>query len=458
MKDTITAVSTPPGEGGIGIVRISGPDSVRIASAILRDSKGRPMALTHRRVHYGSVHHPTTGSLIDQVIVAFMKSPHSYTTQDVVEINCHGAPIILHRVMEALTELGVRTARPGEFTQRAFLGGRLDLAQAEGVMDLIRSRTDEARRMAMDQLKGELSRRINNLRDDLMDFLIQLEVRMDFCEEDISPLSGDYKLQKISKIKGQVDELLATFSRGRIYREGLRACILGAPNAGKSTLFNTLLKSERAIVTDIPGTTRDRIEETVNFRGVPLILMDTAGLHHSRDPVESLGIEITRQTARQAGLILLVIDASDPRLDECAEFLSGLDEKKILIVLNKIDLGNACSENRLYGLFPGRPVVEVSLLEGTNLESLTEALGSIILEGNSPEASDVILTNARHREALLRTRQALVSAEESIRNGMADDFITIDLSSALNALGEITGKVLHQDLMERVFENFCIGK
>jgi tRNA modification GTPase len=353
---------------------------------------------------------------------------------------------------------GARIAEPGEFTKRAFLGGRIDLTQAEAVMDMIRAKTDESRRVAFSQLKGELSRLINQLREDLIDFLIQLEARIDFCEDDIAPLDPGFKLEQVDRIQEEIRGILDNFEKGKIYREGIKATITGPPNVGKSTLMNTLLGEERAIVTHIPGTTRDRIEETVNLRGVPLVLIDTAGLRKSDDLVESIGMEKTRESIREADLILFMLDASVDNEENLLEILDFPEPQKILLILNKIDLGKNYPRKLIEGYFSMERIAEVSLKNRENLEKLEEKIVNMVFNGKTGSAADVILSNARHRDALRRTAQHLSSARRSISENMPDDFITIDLKSALDSLGEITGKVTVDDLLERIFSNFCIGK
>ncbi|MCD4785399.1 MAG: tRNA uridine-5-carboxymethylaminomethyl(34) synthesis GTPase MnmE [Candidatus Eremiobacteraeota bacterium] len=458
MNDTIAAISTPPGEGGIGIVRISGDDVLEIVEKIFRGPAGNKAKVEPRKVHYGHILNPDTDERVDEVLLTYMKSPRSYTTQDVVEINCHGGPVILKEVLDLAVSSGARIAEPGEFTKRAFLGGRIDLTQAEAVMDIIRARTDESRRVAFSQLKGELSFRINKLMDDVIDFLIQLEARIDFCEDDIPSLDPGYKMKQVDLVLGEVNRILKNFEMGKIYREGIRASIVGPSNAGKSTLLNTLLGEERAIVTNIPGTTRDRIEETVNLRGVPLVLIDTAGLRKTGDPVESIGIEKTMESIKDADFVLLVLDASQEKMGELTGIMDFLDPKKTLVIMNKTDLGCNYKRQFLLGYLSHERIVEVSLLEKQGIEQMEERILSFVFGGNIGSPADVILSNARHKDALRRTSGFLQEARKSIESGMSDDFITIDLQGALDSLGEIVGKVSVDSLLDRIFSNFCIGK
>jgi tRNA modification GTPase len=458
MQDTIAAVSTPPGEGGVGIVRISGDKALKIASEIIRTKNNKTIRFQSRKAHFGLVMDPETSQVIDEVLVIYMPAPNSYTTQDVVEVNCHGGPVVLKRVLNLVISCGARPAEPGEFTKRAFLGGRLDLTQAEAVMDLIKARTDQAGMVAMSQLKGVLSERINHLREDLINFMLDLEVRIDFCEDDVSPLDENYKENKISDVLKSISRILADFEKGKIYRDGIRACIIGPPNAGKSTLLNTLTGEDRAIVTPIPGTTRDRIEETINLRGIPVVIIDTAGLRESDDPVESIGIQKTKEAYENADLILLVIDASSDEKFDISEITRTTGKQKILVVLNKIDIDNRFSGEASGEFFEGLNYVEVSLKEGTNIDNLEKSIIDMISQGNLAPPSDIILCNSRHRDALQRAESHLENARFSVQQGMPDDFITIDLNAALDALGDIVGKVAYEELMDRVFSQFCIGK
>lgn len=462
-QDTITAISTPAGEGGIGIIRISGKKAKTLTESIFINAHGSSIKLCHKKVHYGYIFNPDSGEKIDEVLVTFMKSPNSYTTEDVAEINCHGGLIVLKRVLNLIVAMGARIAEPGEFTRRAFLGGRIDLAQAEAVMDLIRAKTDEARKVAYSQLKGELSDYINRLREHLIDFLVQLEARIDFCEDDISPMDPHFKKTQVNLVLNDVEGILETFDQGRIYREGVKVCIAGPPNAGKSTLLNTLLKEERAIVTPIPGTTRDKIEETINLKGVPLILTDTAGLRESGDLVESLGIEITKEAVADADLVLFMLDASekDDSIENekrMADIFKDIPLQKTLLILNKIDLGVNIDMTNIKKYLPSERIIELSLLKKENLQKLEDSLLNMIFSGNSSSPAKIILSNARHENSLIKTALFLKKAKKSIDAGMPDDFITIDLKAALNALGEITGMVSAEDLLDRIFSQFCIGK
>lgn len=503
MNDTIAAISTPPGLGGIGIVRLSGSLAYEIASRIFTSHNGRKIKIKPRIVHIGLVIDPATGLRVDEVVVTFMPAPRSYTTQDVIEINCHGGPTVLRKVLEIVISLGARPAQPGEFTKRAFLGGRLDLTQAEAVMDLISSKTEKARQLAMTQLSGGLSQRINALRDDLLNFLLELEVRMDFADDEIPPLEDDFRENRLQSIIDGLKKILAEYDKGRVYREGVRVCIIGPPNVGKSTLLNTLLGEDRAIVTHIPGTTRDWIEETISLEGIPLVLVDTAGIRESDDPVESMGIKRSLDAAQAADLIFLILDASKPEIplpfagsavnkrdaystDSDEAFFLKINCPKSLIIMNKIDLGLAYEKDKLQEIFTKSPIVEVSLLKGENVEELKSAALGLIM-GSEEEAchselvsgsnmrsdleipkqvrddvigcgQETILSNARHKDALNKAANHLESALGAIKNKTADDFVTIDLNAALDSLGEITGKVVYEDLLDRIFNNFCIGK
>lgn len=457
MEDTIAAISTPPGEGGIGIVRISGKDAKRICLTFFKTGR-KNNELEPRRVYYGNVVDPDSADIIDEAVVLYMQGPRSYTTQDVIEINCHGSPIVLKRTLELAISSGARLAEPGEFTMRAFLGGRMDLAQAEAVMDVIRAKTDDSRRVALSQLKGGLSAKINELREDLIDFLVQLEARIDFCEHDIPPLEPEYKTQRIGKVLEEAKNILSGFEKGKIYREGIRVCIAGPPNVGKSTLLNTLLGEERAIVTHIPGTTRDKIEETVNLKGVPLVLADTAGLRETGDLVESIGIEKTIESINNSDLTILVIDGSKPD-GGGLDFLPQLPpDKKTLVILNKSDLGIAFDKTKLSGAYKPETIIETSLLNKKGVEKIEDRILNLVFGGGLDTSSEIIISNVRHRDAVARCTLKLEEAQSSVAADMPDDFITIDLKAALDELGEIVGKTTAGDLIHRIFADFCIGK
>lgn len=443
-QDTIAAISTPLGEGGIGIVRLSGEEACSIAGVIYRGK------LARRHLSHGYVIDPERGEVVDEVLVSFMAAPNTYTGEDVVEINCHGGPVPLQYILQLALRYGARLANPGEFTLRAFLNGRIDLAQAESVAGIIQAKTRAGLRLALQGLEGRLSEEIKSLRSQLMPVLAYLTARIDFPEDEIElqdifqPLNG--ALQDLTR-------LLDTADCGIIYRYGLRTAIVGRPNVGKSSLLNRLLRQERSIVTPIPGTTRDTIEEVVNLKGVPFILVDTAGIVHSRDQVEAIGVERSRRAIEQADLVLLVIDISEPVRESDREIIESIGDRVVLVVANKCDLIKEAKPEEL-----GWDTVYTSALSGEGLDRLEEKMVDLALGGRIFPSDALMVDNPRHKDALDRAARDLSRALSSAQRGMPDDFISIDLTAALNDLGEITGETVQEELLETIFSNFCIGK
>ena len=444
-QDTIAAISTPIGEGGIGIVRLSGKEALPIAEKIFRGG-----SLSNRRLVYGHVIDPKAGEEIDEVLVSFMKAPYTYTREDVVEINCHSGPLPLQRILELVLHYGARLAQPGEFTLRAFLSGRIDLAQAEAVVDIVRAKTQASLRVAMQSLVGHLSQAIKGIRQELMSVLAYLTARIDFPEDEIEPQDI---IQPLKKALQDLQNLISTADSGIVYRQGVRTAIVGRPNVGKSSLLNRLLRQERAIVTPIPGTTRDTIEEVVNLKGVPFVLVDTAGIIQSKDLVEALGVERSRRAIEQADLVLLVIDVSEPLTSADRQIMGLLQDKVVLAIVNKIDLPHRAEVEELRW-----EKVFISALTGEGINKLEEKIVSLALRGQVFTSDTLLVSNPRHKEALERAEKHLNQALSGIEAGLPDDFITIDLTAALNALGEITGETVETELLETIFSNFCIGK
>jgi tRNA modification GTPase len=443
-QDTIAAISTPLGEGGIGIVRLSGSEARPIAERIFR---GR---LAHRRLNYGHIIDPESSEVVDEALVCYMAAPYTYTREDVVEINCHGGPLPLQRILQLVLRYGARLAHPGEFTLRAFLNGRIDLVQAESVLDIVRARTQASLRLAMQGLEGRLSAAIKAIRSQMMSVLAYLTARIDFPEDEIE--SQDI-VQPLEEALQSLQELIATADSGIVYRHGVRTAIVGRPNVGKSSLLNRLLGQDRSIVTPIPGTTRDTIEEVVNLKGVPFILVDTAGIIHSKDLVESLGVERSRRAIEQADLVLLVIDTSEPVMEADREIIDLIGDKAALVVANKCDLPQRAELEEL----PWEKVF-TSALSGEGLAHLEERMVNLALGGKVFVSDTLVVNNPRHKSALERAEKNLSQALLSINSGIPDDFITIDLTAALNALGEITGETVQEELLETIFSNFCVGK
>jgi tRNA modification GTPase len=454
FEDTITAIATPLGEGGLAVVRISGSKALAIADGCFRASgKGvlPSLAQTHALLHG---HVTRQGQDVDEVLLAVMRAPRTYTREDVVEISCHGGLLPARAVLDAVLAGGARLALPGEFTQRAFLNGRLDLAQAEAVADLIHSRTELAMRAASEQLAGKLSRRINALRDDLMAILAHLEAHIDFPDEDIAPDTRDQLLKRLEQAVVFMDELLSTALEGRILRRGVRAAIIGRPNAGKSSLLNQLLGHDRAIVSRTPGTTRDTIEETANIRGVPVIFIDTAGLREARDEIEIEGVRRSREALGRAEIVLHVLDGSEPLTPVDEAYLEEFASKPRVMVVNKADLP------RVLQLKAGTAAKQVALscLSGNGVEALKDEIKELVWSGQVKAEMLEVMINARHQDALSRARTSTVLTLEALRTDASLDLVAVDLHAAVNAVGEVVGKTTTEDLLDSIFSQFCIGK
>jgi len=443
-QDTIAAIATPLGQGGIGIVRLSGADALAIAQKLFH----RP--LLDRRLVYGYIIDPETDEVVDEVLVAYMAAPHTYTREDIVEINCHGGPLPLQRILGLALRYGTRLANPGEFTLRAFLNGRIDLAQAESVLDVVQAKTAASLRVAVHGLGGRLSQTLKAVRSDLMGVLAYLTVRIDFPEDEVEEQEIVPPLERAHQVIG---ELIESADQGMVYRQGVRTAIVGRRNVGKSSLLNRLLGQSRAIVTPVPGTTRDTLEEVVNLKGVPFVLIDTAGIVQSKNLVESLGVERSRRAIAEADFVLLVVDASAPLGASDKEIMALLADKEVLVVANKSDLPQRAALHRLPW-----PTVSTSALTGEGLDQLKEKMVASVLGGRVVTSDALLVSNPRHKACLERAQSHLEQALSSIQAQMPDDFVTIDLTAALNALGEITGETVTDELLEAIFSNFCIGK
>jgi len=449
--DTIVAAATAAGEGAIAIVRLSGPDAPAILSRLFRPCRlAEPFSA--RCLIYGRIVAPD-GTPVDDVMAVHFHAPHSYTAEDVVEIHCHGNPLLVRRIIDLCLDAGARMAHPGEFTQRAFLNGKLDLTQAEAVADLIRSQSLASQRMALQQLDGRLHQLIAGFREALANLLALVEVHVDFPEEDI-----DRPLQQVLQTQAddlcqQMHDLLATFDAGRVLRDGLAVLILGRPNVGKSSLLNALLGEARAIVTEIPGTTRDLIEEQLQIGGVPLRLVDAAGIRDTADLIEAEGVRRTRDRASTADLVLLVVDGHQGVVPEDRLALSACDRNRVLLVMNKADL----PQQPLCADFADLPRVTVSARTGAGMESLRQAMLSAV-HAEHAGGESFFLSDRRHRDALLRAERATRQFQAGLRDGIAHEYLALDLRDALDALGEITGETTPDEILGRIFAGFCIGK
>ena len=457
LDDTIAAISTPVGQGGIGIVRMSGPHSLSIAGKIFQPKKRERLSETRSHsLVYGTVRDPADGGIIDEALVSVMRSPHSYTKEDVVEINCHGGMISVKKLLEVVLSCGARLAEPGEFTRRAFLNGRINLVQAEAVMDLISAVTEESMRIAAGQLKGRLSEKLAELRDSLLESCALAEAYIDFPEEEIDAINLEQLHGKLNDIKAETERLSETFEEARFFREGLSAAIVGRPNVGKSSLLNALLKKDRAIVTEIPGTTRDIIEECLNINGLPVRIIDTAGIRRSAEAVEKEGIRRSLDAIEQADFIIAVCDGSEPAKKEDGELLEKIRGKNAVIVLNKSDLPRKLSLEDLPTA--GRQCLPLSALRGDGIEELKTVLFQSNLKNWREEREGVVVTNIRHKKALDKATSALGRALKIMREKGPLEIFSIELREAMDALGEITGAVSTEDILNKIFNDFCIGK
>jgi tRNA modification GTPase len=440
----------------VGIIRISGANAFAVAQKVFRPARQKNWLRESFKMHYGHAVDCRTGEVIDEVLLSVMKAPHTYTREDVVEINCHGGAVPLRAALKAVLAAGARLAAPGEFTKRAFLNGRIDLTQAESVIDVIRSKTEASLKVAMSQLGGSLALKIKGLQDNVLGMLARLEAAIDFPEDQVEEKSIVELKEAASEMVAELDGLIEAAGRGRIYREGIMTVITGRPNVGKSSLLNALLGRERAIVTDIPGTTRDVIEEMINIRGIPLVLADTAGLRETGDLVEKKGVEKTRQIIEGANLILFVIDAGQGVTGEDTDIIKGVDREKTLLIINKIDVDKSPP------LPPGEewniPRVEISALTGQGMVELENRIEQMVTGGRAGSPDSIIISNIRHESALARARDSIGEFLALADQGVPPDLLSIDIRNAWEALGEITGSAVTEDLLDRIFNDFCIGK
>ena len=455
-EDTIAAIATPPGVGGVGIVRVSGPLAEEITRRLFRPKK-TIQTLSSHHFYYGHIVHPETGEIVDEVMVVFMRAPHSYTCEDVLEIHCHGGPLVLRQVLELVLKTGARLAEPGEFTKRAFLHGRLDLTQAEAVLQVIEARTEKELQIATKQLSGYLGEEIKKIRDCLKKFKAHLEVAIDFPEEDVEIVPPETWLPRIEKeVIKPIKQLLDSYRRGRVLREGALMAIVGKPNVGKSSLLNCLLKEDKAIVTSIPGTTRDIIEDVLNINGMPIRVADTAGLHKTKHAIEAIGVERAWEKIAEADIVLLVIDVSRPLDKEDKEIYEKIEEKDIILVLNKSDLTPKIDEKVLNKEFKDLPMVHTSALYGQGIEKLEKTIYHHLL-GKDISIPSFIPT-LRHKQVLERAIEAINRIKEAMVNGLPAVFISVEVKEALDILGEIVGETTSEDILEYIFSQFCIGK
>ncbi|MDD4980523.1 MAG: tRNA uridine-5-carboxymethylaminomethyl(34) synthesis GTPase MnmE [Candidatus Omnitrophica bacterium] len=455
LNDTIAAIATSTGESGIGIVRISGKEALAIADRIfVSKDKKAPSTFKTYTTHYGWI--IRGAKIIDEVILTVMRSPRSYTKEDIVEINCHGGIVALRAVLDLVLEQGCRIACPGEFTKRAFLNGRIDLAQAEAVLDIIRSKTESALRIGTGQLKGNLSAEVDNLRESLLDILSQIEANIDFPDEETGAVDLGNIAQKLRAVKRMLKTVLETSWQGRVLREGINAVICGKPNVGKSSLLNALLKQERAIVTPIAGTTRDTIEEIIDIRGIPVKIVDTAGIIEPKDLIERKAIQRSKKYIASADLVILLFDGSKRIAREDIALMEKLKKKPAIAIINKIDLKQKIERARILKRFPG--AISISAKKGKNITLIESAIAGLVYNGKVAQPESVLISNLRHIEALRRTEKLVAEAADSLDNKLSLEFIAQDIKEALGYLDVILGRRFSEDLLDRIFSQFCIGK
>ncbi len=455
MFDTIAAISTPRGEGGIGIVRISGDEALLILKKIFKTkSKKDVFNLKTYTINYGHIY--DGDKLVDEVLVSVMRAPTTYTKEDIVEINCHGGYVITQKVLELVLEKGAKIAEPGEFTRRAFLNGRLDLTQAESVMDIIHGKTEKSISLSLNQLRGDLKEQIHNLKKLLMDVAAHVNVVLDYPEEGIDEPIPLNLVSNLHNVVEETNKLILSYDKGKMIKEGVKTAIVGKPNVGKSSLLNSVLREERAIVTRVAGTTRDTIEEIVNIKGIPLIMVDTAGIRDTEDEVENIGVQKSKELIKEADLVLFVLDSSKDLTKEDMEIYNSINNSKVIGILNKIDIRKELDISKLSKI---KKWIEISALEKIGIDNLEDEIYNYVVSGKIEDSSEKLtITNIRHKSALEKTKQSVENIFETIDMGYPMDLIAVDLNDAIDSLSEVTGEISSEDLLDHVFNNFCVGK
>ncbi len=456
MEDTIAAIATAPGEGGIGIIRISGEQAKEILLQVFQPAGN--IVLEHRQMCYGHIVEPDANRMIDEVLCVYMQGPKTYTAEDVVEIHCHGGMVPLRKTLELVLQHGARMAEPGEFTKRAFLNGRLDLSQAEAVIDLIQAKTEKTFDVALDQLSGVFSDRIKEIRKKLVDILVNVTVNIDYPDEDIEEITYENLRKDLEAVQKDVNAMLSSAETGKIIKNGLAVTIIGKPNVGKSSLMNCLLRESRAIVTEIPGTTRDMIEEQLSVRGIPVRLTDTAGIRETDDFIEQIGIEKSKVAFYQADLIIFMVDASRALSDEDREIMSLIEEKKTIVILNKTDLTPVTGEEAVREFLPNAVIIKASMETMQGVEEIEEQIVAMVYGGSVQQNDHTIVTNVRHKDILVKAKKSLDDAISMTGLCEALELIEIDINSAYASLGEIIGETVQDDILNEVFARFCLGK
>lgn len=457
LDDIIAAISTPIGAGGIGIVRISGNGAIELSDKFFKSKND--VKLINKKSHtltYGYI--IDNDKIIDEVLVSVMKAPNTYTKDDIVEINCHGGIIVTNKVLEIVLKNGARLSEPGEFTKRAFLNGRIDLTQAEAVIDVINSKTDLSRQVAVNQLGGSLKNKVSKIRDGLITMVATLEAAIDYPEHELDESTYDDMYNKCQSMKDSIENLLNSSNKGKIIREGIQTVILGKPNVGKSSLLNRFLNEERAIVTDIPGTTRDTVEEYINIEGVPVKIIDTAGIRNTDDTVEKMGVEKSKDFAKKSDLILMLLDGSRNLDEDDIEILDLIKDKKALVLINKLDLQQKIKIEEVKKYISEENIIFISVKDDSGIDELVKRLKDMFFEGEININDEVLVGNVRHRNSLFNASEALKKAMETISLSMPEDFISMDLQEVNKYLGEITGDSVDEEIIDRIFSQFCLGK
>lgn len=456
--DTITSISTPMGEGAIGIVRLSGPQAIEIGDILYKGKKKLSEVETHT-INYGHIIDPETNETVEEVMVSVLRAPKTFTREDIIEINCHGGILTINRILELTMTYGARMAEPGEYTKRAFLNGRIDLSQAEAVMDFIRSKTDRASKVAMNQIEGRLSDLIKKQRQSILEILAQVEVNIDYPEyDDVEDATTDFLLEQSKRIKEEINQLLETGAQGKIMREGLSTVIVGRPNVGKSSMLNNLIQDNKAIVTEVAGTTRDVLEEYVNVRGVPLRLVDTAGIRDTEDIVEKIGVERSRKALSEADLILFVLNNNEPLTEDDQTLFEVIKNEDVIVIINKTDLEQRLDVSELREMIGDMPLIQTSMLKQEGIDELEIQIKDLFFGGDVQNQDMTYVSNSRHISLLKQARQSIQDAIDAAESGIPMDMVQIDLTRTWEILGEIIGESASDELIDQLFSQFCLGK
>ncbi|MCC2084236.1 tRNA modification GTPase [Staphylococcus sp. HMSC068D08] len=456
--DTITSISTPMGEGAIGIVRLSGPQAIEIGDKLYK-GKYKLAEVDSHTINYGHIVDPETNEVVEEVMISVLRAPKTFTREDIIEINCHGGILTINRVLELTMTHGARMAEPGEYSKRAFLNGRIDLSQAEAVMDFIRSKTDRASKVAMNQIEGRLSDLIKRQRQSILEILAQVEVNIDYPEyDDVEDATTEFLLEQSKNIKAEIDKLLETGAQGKIMREGLSTVIVGKPNVGKSSMLNNLIQDNKAIVTEVAGTTRDVLEEYVNVRGVPLRLVDTAGIRDTEDIVEKIGVERSRKALSQADLILFVLNYNEPLTKEDRTLFEVIENEDVIVIVNKTDLAQQLNIEEVQEMIGNKPLIQTSMLKQEGIDELEIQIRDLFFGGDVQNQDMTYVSNSRHIALLKQARHAIQDAIDAAESGVPMDMVQIDLTRTWEILGEIIGESASDELINQLFSQFCLGK